>query len=88
MVQHRIRNGERGRLRFSVPGIAGDFQVDATVAWVNADNPQRRMRALPVGCGFRFEDLTFLDEAILTTIVESYRGAAAVERGVAVEAGG
>jgi len=73
--------GELGRLRFGVPGLAGDFEVDAVVAWVNPDQP-KRMLALPTGCGLRFENLSPIDEAIVTTVVEGYLGKDASERGV------
>jgi hypothetical protein len=72
------RQGEKGTVRFGVPGIAGDFKVDASVAWLNPEYP-RRMRALPPGCGLAFENLSPIDEAILTTVVESYLGAVAAE---------
>jgi hypothetical protein len=73
------RQGERGKVRFGVPGIAGDFKVDASVAWLNPAHP-RRMPALPPGCGLAFENLSPIDEAILTTVVESYLGAVESER--------
>lgn len=66
--------GERGRVRFPVPGLGGEFETDATVAWHNPDHPQR-MQALPPGCGFRFENLSPIDEAVLTTLVGEYLGA-------------
>lgn len=75
-------SGEAGRLRFNVPGLAGDFEIDARVAWLNPDHP-KRMPALPTGCGLRFENLSLIDEAILTTVVENYLGAVALESGEA-----
>lgn len=85
------RLGEKGQVRFGVPGIAGDFKVDASVAWINPEYP-RRMRALPPGCGLAFENLSPLDEAILSTVVESYLVAVEAERAPAgvtgAEAGG
>ncbi|MGE0640538.1 MAG: PilZ domain-containing protein [Thermoanaerobaculia bacterium] len=63
--------GERGRVSFAVPGLAGNFEADVTVAWHNPEYGQR-MHALPPGCGLRFDDLAPLDEAVLTTLVSEY----------------
>jgi len=71
------RLGEKGRVRFGIPGIAGDFKVDVEVTWLNPES--RIMPALPSGCGVRFENLTPIDEAILGTVVDSYLAAVGAE---------
>jgi hypothetical protein len=63
--------GERGRIRFQVPGLSAPFDCSATVAWHNPDLPDR-VHALPPGCGFRFESLNPIQEAVLTTLVTDY----------------
>lgn len=63
--------GERGRVRFPIPGRARPLSARVTVAWSNPEFDSR-MLALPPGCGLRFEDLTVFDEAVLTQLVEEY----------------
>jgi Tfp pilus assembly protein PilZ len=70
--------GVHGRVRFSVPGIAGDFEVEAVVRWHNSASA-RVKPALPPGCGLEFEALSPIDHAILATVVEAYLGAMAQE---------
>ena len=72
------RLGARGRIRFGVPSLAGDFKVDALVAWLNPAEA-RIKPALPPGCGLEFVGLSPIDEAILATVVDSYIGAIASE---------
>ena len=69
--------GEPGRIRFAVPGLERRFECDATVTWYNPDHP-RRLRALPPGCGLRFENLSPIDEMVLTTLVSDYLEALAL----------
>lgn len=66
--------GERGRITFEVPGMAEPFAALASVAWDNPEYP-RRMRALPPGCGMRFEGLTPVHDAVLAALVDGYLSA-------------
>ena len=66
--------GERGRIRFPVPGRAQPFSARVTVAWSNPEF-ERRMLALPPGCGLRFEELNPFDQALLTRLVDDYLAA-------------
>ena len=72
------RLGARGRVRFGVPSLAGDFKVEAVVAWLNPEG-ERIKPALPPGCGLEFVGLSPIDQAILQTVVESYIGAITAE---------
>jgi len=63
--------GERGKIRFTVPGRALPFTARVTVAWSNPEF-ERRMLALPPGCGLRFEGLNPFDQALLARLVDDY----------------
>ena len=63
--------GERGRIRFRIPGRALPLSPQAAVAWSNPEF-ERRMLALPPGCGLRFEGLNGFDEALLSRLVADY----------------
>lgn len=81
-LERMPREGARGRLRFPIPGLAGQFESEAVVAWRNLEHP-KRMPALPSGCGFRFENLAPLDVLVLETLVEDYLGSFHSERSAA-----
>lgn len=56
---------------FPLPGIEGLFERVGVVAWRNVEGADR-MRALPVGCGVRFANLSPEDEKLLQDLVDAY----------------
>jgi uncharacterized protein (TIGR02266 family) len=71
-----LASRERVNLAFLLPGDAAPFRSDATVAWVNDDEP-RRVDSLAPGCGLRFDALAAHERQRLERVVLDYCGGAA-----------
>jgi type IV pilus assembly protein PilZ len=67
-TQHPLALNQVVRVRFTLPGIAHNFECNGTVVWAN---PPSNRSALPAGMGIKLEDLDPEARALLAGFVKT-----------------